>query len=87
MSHDNHNPAAKTFAQLLGIAVVIVIANVVALPHIDVHDLPDLPDIPGWVGFVVAKFKLIVVAIVILLAIAGEQAARRRRGDGAGDGA
>jgi len=85
MTHDNHNPAAKRFAQLLGIAIVIVIANMLvnalALPHIE---LPDLPDVPGWIGFIVGKVKLIVLAIVILLAIVGEETARRRGSEGAG---
>lgn len=92
MTRDNHNRSAKTFAQLLGIVVVIVIANVLvnalALPYIELPDLPDLPDVPGWIGFIVGKVKLIVLAIVILLAIVGEETARRRRGsDGEGAGA
>jgi hypothetical protein len=85
MTHGNFNRAAKTWAQLLGIAVVIVIANVfmnaVALPHIDLPDLPDLPDIPDWIAVIASKVKLIVLAIVILLAIVGEETARRHGSD------
>jgi high-affinity nickel permease len=85
MTHDNRNRAGKTFAQLLGIGTVIVVANVfvnaMVLPHIELPNLPRLPDIPGWIGTVVGKIKLIVLAIVILLAVVGEQTARRRGRD------
>jgi hypothetical protein len=54
MTHGNPNRAVKTWAQLLGIAVLIVTTNVlmnaVALPHIDLPDLSDLPDIPDWMA-------------------------------------
>lgn len=69
----------RVLAGALAIVLVNVILNAVALPHID---LPELPDFPGWLGFLLGTGKVIVIAVIIVLAVIGEELARRGGDDG-----
>jgi hypothetical protein len=73
-----HRRAAKVAGQALVAALAIAAFLLLPLPHIDLPAI-SLPDLPGWLEFLLGPGKLVILAVVVVLAALGETERRRRR--------